>query len=138
LFCLSNLKNGFFQWRSINNGNWKAIENIVFRSGQEGQEVGQIGVMTIADREIYLSVDKVPVARWIYKISGEQVFITYNNVYGDVNAIKTEMRETFGDKTLPIPRDLLPKNSKIDFGNVQKGLSFMMKKEDFANYRNEL
>ncbi|KAK9869334.1 hypothetical protein WA026_003088 [Henosepilachna vigintioctopunctata] len=89
--------NAIPQWQAINAGNWKRLENLVRESAAAYNEnimvyTGTYGVLSLPDvndvsTEIYLSKDKLPVPKFVYKILYSEeskqgiAFVSVNNPF---------------------------------------------------------
>jgi hypothetical protein len=98
--------------------------------------VGTLGVMTLEGKEIYLSDQKIPVPRYIYKIISTQssgksdVYVVYNNPYANVDHVKAEISEVFGNKVKFFKDGF--------FTDVLRGYTFKMEYNDFKKVTNEI
>ena len=129
-------------WQSINNGNWKIVENAVRRTaGSLGDlEVwtGGLDVLKLSGREIFLAVDQktnkrvMPTPNLLFKLVYSKpnheaiVFITINNPY-----IKSsELDET--NLICKNEFDRCKNNAK--FKDLVKGYTYCCLYEDFIKH----
>lgn len=91
------------QWQSINNGNWKHIENAVRTKAAQLKRnlvvfTGGFDVLKIDNKKISLEADGLEVPKWSWKVVKDSVngngiaFVTYNNPFAqNVNNLCTDI-----------------------------------------------
>lgn len=121
------------QWQSINNGNWKAIENAVRSKAASLNEnvvvyTGGYDILKLENKEITLEAGGIEVPKWSWKIlkvpsSNKGIaFVTYNNPF------------TMSDPT-PICKDICTMKN-WDFPNrkiYEKGYTICCAVRDLMN-----